>query len=422
LRQLRDLRDELPPSRRTPLMSTLAAHLLLAGHTAEMCQVAEEAIDQGAAIGLTAALAWTVEAVALLCATEVDIASAARLAGYARAVHPSIATRMGGHKAVTERLNALFADGLPPDELALALSEGGRWTARTAAEQARLALRAVPRSSLMASPESVREKPRLREEIRHYMDRLANELTEAREQQLGMMPDTFPCPSGGLPVRVHAAMRSAREVGGDFYDCFEADGRTLCIAVGDVAGKGMPAALFMARARSLLRTVTLMLVRHLGHTPAPDEVAVVMNEELCKNNSLCNFLTLFVGLLDTPSGTLRYVNAGHVRPYLLPRAADPFEYNCPSDVPLGFEPAAVFRIGSLTLSPGDALVVVSDGVHDMLTAGGVAFGRGGTLTCLAAAPDRQAKPLVSCVMAAVLAHGQGAEQADDVTVLALHVG
>jgi serine phosphatase RsbU (regulator of sigma subunit) len=236
-----------------------------------------------------------------------------------------------------------------------------------------------------------------------------------------MMPDTFPCPIGGLPVQVHAAMRSAREVGGDFYDCFEADGRTLCIAVGDVAGKGMPAALFMARARSLVRTVTLMLVRHWGHTPTPDEVAAVMNEELCKNNSLSNFVTLFIGLLDTPTGTLRYVNAGHVRPYLLRRDAEPVEYNSPPDVPLGFQSAAVFHVGSVLLSPGDALVVITDGVHDMETVGGVAFGRTATLRCLAAAPDRQAEPLVSHLMGAVLRHGNGAEQADDVTALVLRL-
>ncbi len=422
LRQLHDLRDELPPSRRTPLMATLAAHLLLAGQTAEMHQVAEEAIDQAAAIGLTAALAWTIEAVALLCATEGNIADAARLAGYSRAVHPSVATRAGARKMVVERLDALFAGGLTPAALSLAMSEGGQWTARTAAEQARLALRSVPRTRLKAGPGSVLEKPHFREELRRHLDRLESELIEAREEQLSMVPDTFPCPSGGLPVAVHASMRPAREVGGDFYDCFEADSRTLCVAVGDVAGKGMPAALFMARARSLLRTVTLMLDRHLGHTPAPDEVAVVMNEELCKNNPLCNFVTLFIGLLDTVSGTLRYVNAGHVRPYMLPRDADPFEYSCPSDVPLGFEQAAVFRVGSLSLCRGDALVVVSDGVHDMETAGGLAFGRAATLTCLAAAPDRRAEPLVSHLMAAVLAHGQGAEQTDDVTILALHLG
>ncbi|MFI4999082.1 MAG: ATP-binding protein [Reyranellales bacterium] len=140
LRQLKDLRDELPPSRRTPLMSTLASHLLVAGDAAAMREVASEAINQGSAIGLIAAVAWTVEGVALLAATEGNVDAAARLAGYARAVHPSIATRTGAHKVVAERLYELLAAGLSPEALESALAEGGRWTLGTAADRARAAL------------------------------------------------------------------------------------------------------------------------------------------------------------------------------------------------------------------------------------------------------------------------------------------
>ena len=140
LRQLEALRDELPPSRRTPLMATLAAHLLLAGQTVEMRKTANEAIVQGTAIGLTAAVAWTVEAVAMLAAMEGDIDAAARLAGYARAVHPSIATRAGSRKAVVEKLNKRLEEGLSAERLGLALAEGGRWPLATAAERARAAI------------------------------------------------------------------------------------------------------------------------------------------------------------------------------------------------------------------------------------------------------------------------------------------
>jgi phosphoserine phosphatase RsbU/P len=266
---------------------------------------------------------------------------------------------------------------------------------------------------------SVLEKRRLRAELRRHLARLESELVEARLQQLSMVPDTFPTPRGGLPVEVHAVMHPAREVGGDFYDCFEIDDRTLCIAVGDVAGKGMPAALFMARARSLLRAAALLLVRMLGRVPAPDEVAAVINEELCKNNPSCNFVTLFIGLFDTATGALRYVNAGHVRPYLLPCDAAPIELACPSDVPLGIERDAGFRVGALSMGPGDALVVVTDGVHDMVDAENRSFGRPQTLACLCEATDRHATTLVAHLADAVFAFGQGSEQADDVTILAL---
>ncbi len=139
-RQLEGLRDELPPNRRTPLMATLAAHLLLAGQMVEMRRTANEAIVQGAAIGLTAAVAWAVETVALLAAMEGDLGAAARLAGYARAVHPSIATRAGSRKAVVEKLNKRLEEGLSPEMLGLALAEGGRWPLATAAERARAAI------------------------------------------------------------------------------------------------------------------------------------------------------------------------------------------------------------------------------------------------------------------------------------------
>lgn len=140
LRQLQDLRDELPPSRRTPLMGTLAAHLLLTGDWTAMRQAALETINQGAAIGLAAATAWAAEAVALYAAAQGDFAAASRLAGYARLVHPSVATRAGSRKVVVELLDGLLSTGLSPDALEASLAEGGRWTLAVAAEQARRAL------------------------------------------------------------------------------------------------------------------------------------------------------------------------------------------------------------------------------------------------------------------------------------------
>ncbi len=140
LSQLQDLRDELPPSRRTPLMGTLAAHLLLTGDWLAMRETALEALTQGAAIGLRAAVAWTAEAVALYAAAQSDLAAAARLAGYARVVHPSVATRAGSRRTVVELLDALLSAGLSPEARQAGFAEGGRWTLAAAAEQTRLAL------------------------------------------------------------------------------------------------------------------------------------------------------------------------------------------------------------------------------------------------------------------------------------------
>lgn len=269
---------------------------------------------------------------------------------------------------------------------------------------------------------SVLEKRHLRAELRQHLNRVDSELADARRQQLSMVPDTFPTLPQGLPVEVHAMLHPAREVGGDFYDCFHVDSQTLCVAVGDVAGKGMPAALFMARARSLLRSATLLLVRVLGRVPAPDEIARVVNDELCKNNPQCNFVTLFAGLLDSTTGTLRYLNGGHVRPYVLPRDGTPFQLACPADVPLGFDPDFPFRSGVLSLSEGDALVVVTDGVQDMTDVEGRMFGDAATLACLSDAADRRPTSLVAGLRDSIFAFGHGAEQSDDVTILALRFG
>ncbi len=116
---------------------------------------------------------------------------------------------------------------------------------------------------------SVLEKKALRAEVRRQLGRMEAEMAEARRQQLSMVPTEFPSAAGGMAIDVHAIMHPAREVGGDLYDCFALDERTLCVAVGDVSDKGMPAALFMARARSLLRAATLAVYRYDGTPAAP---------------------------------------------------------------------------------------------------------------------------------------------------------
>ncbi|MBV8393577.1 MAG: hypothetical protein JOY81_10390, partial [Alphaproteobacteria bacterium] len=137
LRQLQDLRDELPPSRRTPLMATLTRHLLLAGDIPGTRQAATETINQGSAIGLTAAVAWAAEAMALLAAMEGKIDEAVGLAGYARSVHPSLATRAGSARLIMDRLEPLLEAGTSKKALVSGLSEGGRWSLRVAAQRAR---------------------------------------------------------------------------------------------------------------------------------------------------------------------------------------------------------------------------------------------------------------------------------------------
>jgi phosphoserine phosphatase RsbU/P len=266
---------------------------------------------------------------------------------------------------------------------------------------------------------SVLEKKRLRAEVRRQLSRMEAEMAEARRQQLSMVPTEFPSMETGVPIDVHAVMHPAREVGGDLYDCFALNDRTLCIAVGDVSDKGMPAALFMARTRSLLRAATLQFSAVAGREPSPAEIARVMNVELCKNNPLCMFVTLFFGFLDLDSGLLRYVNAGHVRPFLLHADRLPEELVCPSDPPLGVVETARFRDGSLTVAPGDGMVIVSDGVPDMNNAMEDSYSLERVLADLHEVGHLPAASLAATLVERVFAYAGDTPQQDDVTLLVI---
>jgi serine phosphatase RsbU (regulator of sigma subunit) len=263
---------------------------------------------------------------------------------------------------------------------------------------------------------SVLEKKRLRAEVRRQLGRMEAELAEARRQQLSMVPTEFPSMEHGVPVDVHGALHPAREVGGDLYDCFALDNRTLCIAVGDVSDKGMPAALFMARTRSLLRAATLQFIDATGRHPRPAEIAAVMNAELCKNNPICMFVTLFFGFLELDTGLLRYVNAGHVRPFLL-RGERPVELACANDPPLGVIETARFHDGELEIARGDGMVIVSDGMPDMIDASGDSYTLDRMLADLREIGHLPAAPLTKMLVERVFAHAGDTPQADDVTLL-----
>ena len=164
------------------------------------------------------------------------------------------------------------------------------------------------------------EKKRLRDELVAHLARVELELQAAREIQLGMVPVEFPQAPPPAHLDVHAALYPAREIGGDLYDFFYSDPQTLCVAIADVAGKGAPAALFMARTKTLVRMVATLLPGASGPRPRPDEVVARVNIELCRDNASLIFVTLFFAMLDLPSRTLSYCNAGHNLPYVIDTA------------------------------------------------------------------------------------------------------
>jgi sigma-B regulation protein RsbU (phosphoserine phosphatase) len=241
---------------------------------------------------------------------------------------------------------------------------------------------------------------------------LQKELDAAQAIQISMLP-SVPVVCRGYPgLDLHALMDPAREVGGDFYDAVSVDGERVLIAVGDVSGKGMPAALFMVRSITLLRMATLRA------DPADDLLGRV-NALLCDNNPSELFTTAFAAVVDTSNGKMTCYNGGHPPP-LLSRAGGPFEpLSLPRCLVVGILDGAPYPAHELDLAPGDRLVAFSDGVTEAEDPAGRLFGDERLREVLDACGRRDAEGMVAAVRDAVRRFVGDAPQSDDITLLAL---
>ena len=263
------------------------------------------------------------------------------------------------------------------------------------------------------------EKKRLRDEVRRNMERLVQELEAARALQLAMLPRQFPTCSPSHPIAVHAVMEPAREVGGDLYDCFYAGEHTFCFLVGDVCGKGASAAMFMARARSLVRITVNLWLEWRTDDIDPGALLEAVNRELCQDNDDCMFITMFLGLIDTRSGVVSFVNAGHPRPHLVSSTGDTKQINSKPALPLGVRRQARFQTRTLQILPGDALFVCSDGVFEAVNRKGDLFSIERMGQLLRQANAAEPREMVRIIKDAVDAFTGGAPKTDDLTALAL---
>jgi sigma-B regulation protein RsbU (phosphoserine phosphatase) len=263
------------------------------------------------------------------------------------------------------------------------------------------------------------EKKRLRDEVRASRDRLQQELNAARTLQLGMLPRAFPALSSEQPVQVYAFMEPAREVGGDLYDCFYASKHVFCFLVGDVSGKGAPAAMFMARTRSLVR-MAVEFSRDFGNDDTPPaNIAEAVNRELYQNNTERMFVTLFLGFLNTRTGALAYINAGHPPPHLLRAADDIGRLDGKPEVPLGVRRDTAYQSRVAMLDPGDAVFLHTDGVTEAMNISEELFTTERLNADLHAARTGAPEEIVRAVKEHVDAFTGLAPKADDVTMLAL---
>jgi sigma-B regulation protein RsbU (phosphoserine phosphatase) len=237
---------------------------------------------------------------------------------------------------------------------------------------------------------------------------LKGDLEIARQIQFGLLPfEPFERPG----VAIATAMRPANTVGGDYFDVIElAEGR-LAIAVGDVAGKGMPAALLMALLQGSLRT--LLSAGFRG-----EELLAKLNAHLCATIPSNRLVTLFYGELDAAAGRLRYVNCGHNPPLLLAGAAPPAKLGATA-IALGITTESEFSSMAVDLLPGDRLVLYTDGVTEAENPKDEQFGEERLTGWLLGCRDEPGQRLVSGVIAEVLRFCGSARPRDDMTLMCL---
>ncbi len=261
--------------------------------------------------------------------------------------------------------------------------------------------------------DATRARARLRETLvseRVAAARSAGELEAARAIQRGMLPSSATLAALDPAIDVAAVLEPARGVGGDFYDVVRLSGGRIGFLLGDVTGKGVPAALFMALAKALARGALL----RAGGDPA---AALVALEAELRDNGEETQLTLVAGVLDLASGAARFCNAGHENPLRIGADGLVEELRLDGGPPLCAVDGFPYPVEPVTLRPGDGIVLLSDGAGEARDAAGRLFGAAAVRAALAGggAPDALAARLV----AAVRAHEAGAEPGDDLTCLAL---
>ena len=242
-------------------------------------------------------------------------------------------------------------------------------------------------------------------------ERIGAELSLATSIQAGMLPNMFPAFPERPEFDIYASMDPAKEVGGDFYDFFMIDDDHLAMVIGDVSGKGVPAALFMMASKITINDHALM-----GGTPA--EILGRVNKQICSNNEAEMFVTVWLGILEINTGKLTAASAGHEYPML--NLNGKYElFRDKHGLAVGAMDFAKYKDYEITLKKGDSIFVYTDGVAEATNAQNELFGTERTIDTLNAAPDALPQQILKNVRASVDGFVKEAPQFDDLTMLCL---
>ncbi|MGB4066860.1 MAG: anti-sigma factor antagonist [Nitrospira sp.] len=242
--------------------------------------------------------------------------------------------------------------------------------------------------------------------------RMQEELNVGRDIQRSMLPRVFPAFPDRREIELYAVLEPALEVGGDLYDFFLVDEHRLCFVIGDVSGNGVPAALFMAMTKIMVKTLA-------ASDPSPASIVTHVNDALSADNDSCMFVTLYLGILNLRNGSLVTTNAGH-NPPLLKRQDGQFEWLTGINGPMVGPMAGIaFKETTIQLGPGDELFLYTDGVTEADNRRRELFGNDRLKTILAKSQAVSVVDRLGEVMQAVRTFAGEVPQADDITMLGL---
>jgi sigma-B regulation protein RsbU (phosphoserine phosphatase) len=245
------------------------------------------------------------------------------------------------------------------------------------------------------------------------LESIKGDLAVAREIQQAILPRIFPpFPENAHQLDIAASMNAAKDVGGDFYDFFRIDDERIGFVIADVSGKGVPAAIFMAVSRTLIRATGIRGV-------SAAECMTYSNVLLAKESVNCMFVTVFYGIYNIKTGEVTYTNAGHNPPYLLKANGSLKSLGNSKNIAAGVMGDIPFTEETLQLEPGDTLLMYTDGVTEATDTEEKEYGEARLEALLKQSTQADCQQIIDNVKADVKAFVGEAEQSDDITLLAL---
>ena len=229
---------------------------------------------------------------------------------------------------------------------------------------------------------------------------------------MNFLPKRFPPFPDKTEFEIYAKLEAAKYVEGDLYDYFLLDEDKLFISIGDVADKGVPAVLFMAMTKTLMKGVA---EQEIG----PAEILMKVNDEIARENDSFMFVTVFCGILDLQTGEFIYTNAGHNPPVLIRKNQAPEWLKLPEGFILGPLMNTAYKNDRMVLNPGDLLLLYTDGVNEAMNEERIIYSDERLIGTVADRKSDSAEQLVSLVMESVKRYSGEQPQSDDITILAL---